>query len=194
MRIDSSVSVKAPVLYHLEMSSQKSNPGRPHGTSDQDFMKLAIEWSRKGLENGNMGPIGAVVVRDGVVLGQGHNRCMADLDITAHGEMVAIRDGVTRTGSLEGLKGATMYTTAQPCPMCYCACRWAGIVRIVYSLSCQDTYEVGAKFGFNDAALYADLQLPEAERAIPQVQLLREEALPVLHDWAVEAESYFGTP
>ena len=87
-----------------------------------------------------------------------------------------------------------MYTTAQPCPMCYCACRWAGIVRIVYSLSCQDTYEVGAKFGFNDAELYADMQLPEAERAIPQVQLLREEALPVLQDWAVEAESYFGTP
>ena len=53
-------------------------------------MRLAIEWSRKGMENGNLGPIGAVVVRDGQVLGQGHNRCQADLDITAHGEMVAM--------------------------------------------------------------------------------------------------------
>lgn len=126
-------------------------------------MRLAIEWSRKGMENGNLGPIGAVVVRDGQVLGQGHNRCQADLDITAHGEMVAIRDGIKNTGCLDGLKGATLYTTAQPCPMCYTACHWAGIERIVYSLSCQDTYAIGAEFGFNDAALYADLQRPEQQ-------------------------------
>ena len=159
---------------------------------DEHYMRLAIEWSRKGMENGNMGPIGAVVVKDGQILGQGHNRCLADLDITAHGEMVAIRQGIKHTGSLEGLQGATLYTTAQPCPMCYSACRWAGIRRIVYALSCQDTYEIGSEWGFNDAALYADLQLPEEQRAIPQVQLLREEALPVLQGWSMEARRYFG--
>lgn len=155
-------------------------------------MRLAIEWSKKGMENGNLGPIGAVVVRDGKVLGQGHNRCQADLDITAHGEMVAIRDGIKQTGCLEGLKGATLYTTAQPCPMCYTACHWAGIERIVYSLSCQDTYAIGAEFGFNDAALYADLQRPEHQRAIPQQQLLRDEALPVLLHWSREVSLHFS--
>lgn len=159
---------------------------------DEHYMRLAIEWSRKGMENGNMGPIGAVVVKDGKILGQGHNRCLADLDITAHGEMVAIREGIKQTGSLEGLHGATLYTTAQPCPMCYSACRWAGIGRIVYALSCQDTYEIGSEWGFNDEALYADLQLPQEQRAIPQAQLLREEALPVLQDWSIEARRYFG--
>jgi tRNA(Arg) A34 adenosine deaminase TadA len=174
------------------MHSQDADPVKAHDTTDQDLLRLAIDLSRKGLENGNMGPIGAVIARDGVVLGLGHNRCLADLDITAHGEMVAIRDGVTRTGSLEGLKGATLYTTAQPCPLCYSACHWAGIARIVYALSCRDTYEIGSRFGFNDAALYADLRLPEAERSIPQRQLLREEALPVLQAWALEAEIYFS--
>lgn len=159
----------------------------PVSATDQHFMRRAIAWSRQGMENGNMGPIGAVIVRDGRVLGEGHNRCKADLDITAHGEMVAIRDGIKRTGDLQGLKGATIYTTAQPCPMCYSACRWAGIERIVYALSCHDTYKIGSEFGFNDLELYADLRRPERERAIPQVQVLREEALPTLQDWSREA-------
>ena len=156
---------------------------------DMALMMLAIEWSRRGMENGNLGPIGAVVARNGVVLGEGHNRCLADLDITAHGEMVAIRDGIKRTGNLEGLKGATMYTTAQPCPMCYTACYWSGISRIVYSLSCDDTYAIGSRFGFKDAFLYQDLAKPESERAIPQMQMLRDEALPVLCQWAEELSS-----
>ena len=153
---------------------------------DEYYMNLAIEWSRRGMENGNLGPIGAVIVKQGRVIGQGHNRCQADLDITAHGEMVAIRDGIKNTGRLDGLQGATLYTTAQPCPMCYTACRWAGITRIVYALSCRDTYEIGSEFGFNDEALYHDLQQPEAMRAVPQSQLLRKEALPVLQQWVDE--------
>ena len=147
-------------------------------------MRAAIEWSRRGMDNNNMGPIGAVIVREGVILGEGHNRMVLDLDVTAHGEMVAIRDGIRRTGDLEGLQGATIYTSAQPCPMCYSACKWAGIARIVYSLSCQDTYSLGKDYGFLDVEVYEDVRKPEHERSIPQTQLLREEALPVLQDWA----------
>lgn len=150
-------------------------------------MRLAIEWSRKGMENGNMGPIGAVIVLEGRVLGQGHNRSLMDLDVTAHGEMVAIRDGVKNTGRLDGLQGATMYTSAQPCPMCYSACHWAGIRRIVYALSCNDTFALGGELGFNDLALYADLRKPESQRLIPQEQVLRDEAMPILQAWSLEA-------
>ena len=162
--------------------------GVNNSSDDIRFMRRAIEWSRKGLENGNKGPIGAVIVREGVILGEGHNRCLADLDITAHGEIVAIRDGVRKTGSLEGLAGATMYTTAQPCPMCYSACRWAGIARVVYALSCEDTYEIGSRFGFNDLELFADMARPQQNRCLIQQQLLREEALPVLLDWAQQLD------
>lgn len=143
-------------------------------------MELAIEWSRRGLESGN-GPVGAVVVRDGEILGEGHNRTSADMDVTAHGEMVAIRDGVRRSGRLDGLAGATMYTNCQPCPMCYSACRWAGITRIVYAMSIEDTYALGKELGFLDVEHFADLR--KAQRDIPQTQLLRAEALPVMEDF-----------
>jgi len=153
-------------------------------------MRLAIEWSRRGMENGNMGPIGAVIVRDGHILGEGHNRIRVDLDITAHGEMVAIRDGIRKSGDLEGLVGATIYTNCQPCPMCYSACKWAGIRRIVYSLSNQDTYELGKAFGFLDVEHYADVRQLSSD--IPQTQLLREEALPVLQEWASLSQAAAG--
>jgi guanine deaminase len=152
---------------------------------DEYYMRLAIEWSRRGMENDNMGPVGAVVVRDGQVLGEGHNRTTVDLDITAHGEMVAIRDGVRKTGRLDGLVGATIYTNCQPCPMCYSACKWAGISRIVYSLSVEDTYALGKDYGFLDVEHFADVRKDRSD--IPQSQLLREEALPVLQDWAEKA-------
>ena len=157
---------------------------------DEHYLRLAIEWSRRGLENDNMGPIGAVIVRDGQILGQGHNRIRLDLDITAHGEMVAIRDGIRATGDLEGLLGATIYTNCQPCPMCYSACKWAGISRIVYSLSIQDTYQLGKDFGFLDVEHFADLRKFPLD--IPQRQLLREEALPVLQDWAMLSQAAAG--
>lgn len=147
-------------------------------------MRKAIEWSRRGLENDNLGPVGAVIVRDGVILGEGHNRMIVDMDVTAHGEIVAIRDAVKKLGDLEGLQGATIYTNTQPCPMCYSACKWAGITRIVYALSCADTYAIGKDYGFLDVEVYADVVKPEAERSIPQTQVLRDEALPVLEDWA----------
>ncbi len=152
--------------------------------TDEDYMRLAIEWSRRGMENDNLGPVGAVIVRDGVILGEGHNRMLVDMDVTAHGEIVAIRDACKKVGDLEGLQGATIYTNCQPCPMCYSACKWAGITRIVYALSCADTYSVGKDYGFVDVEVYADIVKPEAERSIPQTQVLRDEALPVLEDWA----------
>jgi guanine deaminase len=160
---------------------------------DEYYMRVAIEWSRRGLEEGNMGPVGAVIVRDGVILGEGHNRNVLDMDITAHGEMVAIRNGVKKAGNLEALRGATLYTNTQPCPMCYSACRWAGITRIVYALSCEDTYGVGKDYGFVDVEMYEDIVKPVDQRCIPQSQLLREEALPVLVEWArLSAEMQSG--
>ncbi len=152
-------------------------------------MRLAIDWSRRGLESGN-GPVGSVIVRDGQILGEGHNRTSADLDVTAHGEMVAIRDGVSRSGRLDGLAGATLYTNCQPCPMCYSACRWAGITRIVYALSIEDTYALGKELGFLDVEHFADLSRPQ--RDIPQAQLLRAEAIPVMEEFTRAARRAGG--
>ena len=68
--------------------------------------------------------------------------------------------------------------------MCYSACKWAGITRIVYALSCQDTYDVGRNYGFLDVELYDDIRKSTSDRSIPQSQVLRDEALPVLQHWA----------
>ena len=147
-------------------------------------MRLAISWSKQGMENDNLGPVGSVIVRDGQILGEGHNRNILDMDVTAHGEMVAIRNAVKKAGRLDALVGATIYTNTQPCPMCYAACKWAGISRIVYALSVEDTYAIGGPYGFIDVEIYQDIQKPVQQRSIPQSCVLPEEARPVLQEWA----------
>jgi guanine deaminase len=157
---------------------------------DLVFMQRAIELSKDGLKNNNAGPVGAVIVKDGKIIGEGHNRMRIDKDPTAHGEIVAIRNAAQKAGDLKILQGATVYTTAQPCPMCYAACLYNGIKRIVYVLSCEETARIGRKYGFRDDEIYADIMKPEKERSIPQIQMpmLKEEALPALMDWARRAE------
>ncbi len=80
------------------------------------FMGLALEQARRGLSEGNS-PIGSVIVRDGAVIGEGHNTVATDLDPTAHAETMAIRDACRKLGTTD-LAGATCYTTVEPCPMC----------------------------------------------------------------------------
>ncbi|MBI4184142.1 MAG: nucleoside deaminase [Proteobacteria bacterium] len=93
------------------------------------FMGLALEESRKALEEGNV-PVGSVIVRDGKVLGRGRNRASSDTDPTAHAEMVAIRDACRRLGTTD-LSGATCYTAMEPCPMCGWALQEAKVSRVV---------------------------------------------------------------
>ncbi len=96
---------------------------------DETYMKLAIEEAAKATF-----PFGAVVVKSGEVLARGHNRTDVDHDPTAHGEMVAIRAFLAAHGP-EALKGATIYTSGEPCCMCMGAIIWCGIGRLVYAAS-----------------------------------------------------------
>lgn len=162
----------------------------PQYQQDFVFMQRAIELSKDSLKNNNLGPIGAVIVKGGKIIGEGHNHVRIDKDPTAHGEIMAIRDAAQKAGDSRILQGATIYTTAQPCPMCYAACLYTGIKRIVYVLSCEDTARIGRKYGFRDDEIYADIMKPEKERSIPQIQMkaLEGDALPALMDWAARAE------
>lgn len=96
---------------------------------DTRFMQLAIDEAAKADF-----PFGAVIVRDGEVLARGHNRTHVDRDPTAHGEMVAIRAFLAARGP-EELKGATLYTSGEPCCMCMGAILWCGIGRLVFAAS-----------------------------------------------------------
>lgn len=145
---------------------------------EEDFMRRAIELARKGMRAGDGGPFGAVVVRDGEIIGEGWNRVLATHDPTAHGEIVAIRDACSKTGG-HSLEGCVIHTTGQPCPMCLGAIHWARISAIRYGFDITDA----ARIGFDDREFFRQFTLPAAERSIPETQLAREEALALAEEY-----------
>ncbi len=113
------------------------------------FMELAIEEARTGIRAGHGGPFGCVIVRDGEVIGRGHNEVVLRKDPTCHGEMQAIRNACENIGSFD-LSGCELYTTAEPCPMCAGAIMWANISRVYYGCNVADTDSIG----FRDKQFY----------------------------------------
>lgn len=139
----------------------------------------AIELARHGMRRGDGGPFGAVVVRDGEIIGEGWNRVLATNDPTAHGEVTAIRDACARIGGFD-LHGCEIYTTGEPCPMCLGAIYWARVSSIRYGFSIEDA----AAIGFDDRAFYRQFALPVAERDVPSSGLCRDEALQLAAEYA----------
>jgi len=95
----------------------------------QDFLREAIRLSMEKMETGKGGPFGAVIVRNGEIVGRGWNRVTSTNDPTAHAEIVAIRDACDRLGTFS-LAGCEIYTSCEPCPMCFAAIYWARLERI----------------------------------------------------------------
>lgn len=112
---------------------------------NKDFMKLAIDEARVGIENGHGGPFGAVVVKDGEVIASGHNCVLKNNDSTCHGEIDAIRKAEAKLGTYD-LSGCELYTTGEPCPMCLAAILWANIEKVYYGCTLEDN----AMIGFRD--------------------------------------------
>lgn len=153
--------------------------------SDQDetFLRQAIELSRRNMVGQAGGPFGAVVVKDGQVIGQGWNRVTETHDPTAHAEVSAIRDACARLGT-HALEGAVLYTSCEPCPMCLATAYWARVARIVWG----NTREDAAAIGFDDDFLYREVALPPEKRSIPVRVLLRDEARSVFSAWAARPD------
>ncbi|TXB61919.1 nucleoside deaminase [Phaeodactylibacter luteus] len=146
--------------------------------SDQYYMELAIALARQGVEGGHGGPFGAVVVKEGEVIGQGHNSVLSKADPTAHAEVVAIREACSNLGHFQ-LEGCTLYTSCEPCPMCLGAIYWARPARVVYACTRGDAKEAG----FDDDFIYQELELPLSARSIPMEQQGRAEALQAMQAW-----------
>lgn len=115
----------------------------------KEYMEIALEEAYKGINAGDGGPFGAVIVMDDKVVGRGHNCVVKGKDPTLHGEIMAIRDACKNLDTFS-LKGASIYTTAEPCPMCMGAILWAGINHIFYGCDVMDTENIG----FNDSNFY----------------------------------------
>ena len=147
-------------------------------TDPRTFMARAIELSHIHMEAGEGGPFGAVVVKDGVIVGEGWNRVTSTCDPTAHAEVTAIRQACASLGTFS-LQGCEIYTSCEPCPMCLSAIYWARLGRIWYANDQADA----AAIAFDDAWLYREVALPLPDRSLPLTQLMREEALAVFRAW-----------
>ena len=129
------------------------------------YMRMAISEARKGIRAGHGGPFGAVIVKDGEVIGKGHNQVLKNNDPTCHGEMMAIRNACKNINSFN-LKGAEIYTTGEPCPMCLGAILWARITKIYYGCTINDAKNIG----FDDEAFYKKLSLKTKKLNIKQIE------------------------
>ncbi len=105
-------------------------------------MKIAIDEARTGITAGHGGPFGCVIVRDGKVVGRGHNEVIKQNDPTCHGEVMAIRDACKNIGTYD-LSGCELYTTAEPCPMCRGAIMWSNIGKVYFGCNIADTDSIG---------------------------------------------------
>lgn len=119
-------------------------------SSDEKYIRQAILTALEGVRHGQT-PFGACIVRDDHLLVAAHNQVWQQTDITAHAEIVAIRKACELLRSID-LSGCTIYCSCEPCPMCFAACHWARLDRIVWSASIADA----AGAGFHELPIAAE--------------------------------------
>lgn len=151
--------------------------------NDATYMKLAIAKAREGIEQGQT-PFGACIVRDGEILACSHNEVWAIHDITAHAEVQALRVACEKAKSVL-LKGATIYCTCEPCPMCFGAIHWSGIERIVFGAGISDAEE----FGFNELPISNRTMKEEGGSPVEIVpDFMKEENRELFKEWAARGD------
>lgn len=141
-------------------------------------LQRAVELARHGLQAGDGGPFGALVVKDDRVVAEGWNRVIRTNDPTAHAEITAIRAACEALGSFQ-LTGAVVYASCEPCPMCLGALYWARPAAVFFAATRHDA----AAVGFSDAQIYAEIGLPSGGRSLPFRQLQTVGAADVFEDW-----------
>jgi len=146
---------------------------------NHEFMLEAIRLAKEGMDRGNGGPFGCVIVKNGVIIGRGNNQVTSTNDPTAHAEIVAIRDACQHLNSFQ-LEACEIYASCEPCPMCLGAIYWARPTKVYYGCSKEDA----ALIDFDDSFIYTEISKSLDDRHIGMEQLLREEALKVFIDWA----------
>ena len=141
-------------------------------------MREAIRLSIQMMRRGKGGPFGAVVVRNGKIVGRGSNQVTSANDPTAHAEIVAIRAACQRLKTFQ-LDDCDLYTSCEPCPMCLSAIYWARLRSVFYG----NTRKEAAKIDFDDDFIYREVALPIGKRTLKMKQLLHEEALAAFAEW-----------
>ena len=154
-------------------------------SADLRYMRMALDACRQGIESGQT-PFGACIVRADAVLACKHNRVWSRTDITAHAEIEAIRAACRHVGRIH-LVEATIYSTTEPCPMCFSAIHWSQIRRIVYGATVIDA----RSFGFNELQISNEVMIQTSCSDIElKKEVLREEALELYRIWQERGKAY----
>jgi guanine deaminase len=143
----------------------------------EKYMRMAIELSVENIEYGG-GPFGAIVVRNGEVVGSGANQVTNQNDPTAHAEVLAIRAASQKLKNYN-LSDCILYTSCEPCPMCLGAIYWARIPVVYYGNNRKDA----AGIGFDDDFIYREIDTPVEKRSVLMQPMLTEEALVTFKKW-----------
>ncbi len=145
---------------------------------DRRFMQLAIDKAREGIEQGQS-PFGACIAREGQMIAVAHNTVWRDGDSTAHAEVNAIREACRSLDTID-LEGCTIYTTCEPCPMCFSASHWAGVSRIVFGAGITDA----AGAGFSELRISAQQMKTQGRSTVVLVPdfMLQDNQL-LFSDW-----------
>lgn len=156
---------------------------------EEKFMQRAIALSAEALDTPGTEPFGAVVVRDGIVVGEGFNHSLANFDPTSHGEVEAIRDACRKLKSVS-LSGCDLYTSCEPCALCVAAMRIVGIRKLFYAASLDesgDAFEglpVAARHPIDVDDLRAEAGATLDARSLPSEQQMASPAVDILRRWA----------
>ncbi len=155
------------------------------GERERKFMAMAVALSKKGMQGGDGGPFGAIVVRGDEIVGEGWNQVLAHNDPTAHAEVVAIRDACTKLQTFQ-LTDCEIFTSCEPCPMCLGAIYWARPQRVYFA----NTKEEAAAIAFDDSFIYREIEVPHHDKKIPFIPMPTDAAREVFRLWEGKGDKH----
>ena len=147
--------------------------------SEKSWMKLAIRSAREGIKRSEGGPFGAVIVRGNQRIAVAHNTVLKDHDATCHAEVNVIRLASRKLKRFD-LSDCVIYSTNEPCPMCFSAIHWARIARVIFGTSIADVQ----KRGFHELSIPSRKMKREGKSRVSlKAGFMKKECLALLAEW-----------
>jgi guanine deaminase len=162
----------------FDLSVFQEPESRMPGQPNPEFLRRAIALATQNVTAARGGPFGAVIAREGKIIGKGVNSVTSSNDPTAHAEVNAIRAAAKSLGAFT-LEGCDLYSSCEPCPMCLAAAYWARLDAVYYGATATDA----ARAGFDDSFIYAELRKDASQRRLRATQLLGDEAWASFAAW-----------
>ena len=150
--------------------------------TNKELMLRAIALSEESVRKGG-GPFGAVIARQGEIIAEASNCVTINCDPTAHAEVSVIRKAAQALHTFD-LSGCEIFTSCEPCPMCFGAIYWARLDKIYYANDRKDA----AAIGFDDDFIYQEIALAPEKRKKPSEILLRTEAMKAFEMWSEKTD------